>query len=131
MDNQILGFLGHKVAFRPSHPEAVADQFDAAALEGSIVLQDRPPQLVTVPTQGTILEAAIGQCDACEDFIQESRVIDLRVQRAKAGTDEAEARRRQMRLDATPPNLDDPASSASGSKVTVTVDGGTPPVAPE
>jgi hypothetical protein len=114
LDNEILGFLGHKVAFRLTHPEAVADQFDVAALQDGIAVPALPPQLVTVPTQGTILEAAIGKCDACEDFIQESRTIDLRVQSAKAAKDEAEVRRREMRLDAVPPDLSEPSCCADG-----------------
>jgi hypothetical protein len=130
LENEILGFLGHKVAFRLVHPEAVADQFDAAALAAGIALAERPAQLVTVPTQGTILESAIGLCDACEDFIQESRTIDLRVQRANAAKVEAESRRLQMRLDSEPPDLSDPGQ-ASGSKVTVTVNGETTPTTPE
>lgn len=131
LENEILGFLGHKVAFRLVNPEAVADQIDFVALGGAVALDERAPLLVTVPTQGTIMEAAIGQCDACEDFIQESRIIDLKVQHANAAKAEAETRRLQMRLDAVPPDLSEPGL-ASGNKVTVTVGGGTnPPHPPE
>jgi hypothetical protein len=52
-----------------------------------------------------VLEAVTGRCDGCEDYIQESRITDLRKQAADAGQKEAEARRREARLDATPPGL--------------------------
>lgn len=130
LENEILGFLGHKVAFRLINADAVSDQIDFAALASGVALEERPAQLITVPTQGTILEASIGQCDACETFIQESRIIDLQVQRANAAKADLESRRLQMRLDANPPDLSDPGAS-TGKTVTVTVDGGAPAIPPD
>jgi hypothetical protein len=69
---------------------------------------------------GTVLEAMVGQCDACEDFIQKSREFDLRTQDAKARQEEAEADRRRLRLEAEPPDLSDPRATSAGT-VTVNV----------
>jgi hypothetical protein len=72
-------------------------------------------RLVTIPTPATLMEATLGECDACEDFIRDSRAIDLRQQAAKAAQEEARARsdnadadRRERRLAADPPDLTDP-----------------------
>jgi hypothetical protein len=69
-----------------------------------------------------VVETILGECDACEEYIRDSREIDLRRQRALAGQAEAEARRRRMRLDATPPDLSDPTKSG---RVVINVDGQT------
>lgn len=63
---------------------------------------------MTLPTQGTVLESIVGDCDSCEDFIQQSRLIDLRVQEANARQKEQEANRQKLRLEQDPPLLDDP-----------------------
>jgi hypothetical protein len=81
------------------------------------------PWLVSLPTAGSVLESIVGECNACEDFIQQSRVIDLRVQDAKAKQEEAEARRRGMRLDNDPPDLSDPQTTLAGGRVFINVDG--------
>jgi hypothetical protein len=47
-------------------------------------------------------------------------VFDLRTQEAKARGEEAEARRRELRLDATPPDLS-AFDGMQGNQVTVTV----------
>jgi hypothetical protein len=44
-------------------------------------------------------------CDGCEDFIAESRKIELRTNGAKASQEESEAERRKARLGSTPPDL--------------------------
>ena len=124
LDNDILGFLGNKVGFLITDTAAVRDQIKLDELTSGLVLPEEQPVLVTVPTQGTVLEAMIGECDACEPFIQQSREIDVRVQEANAQKEEQEVRRLQMRLDADPPQLDAPQGT-SGNKVTITVDGGT------
>lgn len=126
LENRILGFLGRKAAYRLTDPAAIKDVDFANLIDEALRAQgdDAPaPLLVTLPTQGTLLEAMLGQCDSCDDFIQQSRVIDLRTQEAKARSDEAQARRLAMRLDAG--DLSDPSPALAG-KVTVGVDPGAP-----
>lgn len=120
LGNEILGFLGHKVAFGISDPAGLASEVNVQSLAQTISVPDEAPRLITVPTQGTILEATLGQCAACDDFIQASRDADLRVQQAKAAQEEAEAERRRLRLQQSPPELDDPVG-LRGSGVTVSV----------
>lgn len=79
-----------------------------------------------MPTHGTVLEAMLGECDACDDFIQQSRLLDLRTNEAKTRQEEAEARRRELRLEATPPDLSPPNPGTAG-RVVVTGDGSSEP----
>ncbi len=129
LGTDVLGFLGHKQGFAVIEPQAikaidfngvistVREQFDA----------DPPaPRLLTLPTGGTILEAIVGECDGCEEYVHQSRAIDLRLQEAKAKQEEVEASRREMRLNAEPPDLSDPNATGS-AKVIVNVDGQQPP----
>jgi hypothetical protein len=129
LDTAVLGFLGHKQAFAITNLDAVSRVVDFAALMEQVTAQfeaDVPaPRLVTMPTGGTVLEAMVGECDACEDFIEQSRVFDLRVQAAKAAQEESEAVRRQMRLGLTPPDLDFPGGSTA-SNVSVNVNPASP-----
>lgn len=98
LDNELLGFLGHKAAYPIKDLEAVKPWLDFEALQREVQPVTRAPQLVTLPTQGTVLEAIVAECDACDDFIRQSRVLDLRTQEAKTKQAEAEARRRELRL---------------------------------
>ena len=123
LGNEVVGFLGHKEAFVIADPGAIK-AVDFPTLINQ-VLQDAAanqpePWLVSLPTDGSLLEAIVGQCDGCEDFIQQSRVIDLRVQGAKAQQEEAEAQRRTMRLNETPPDLSTPGPTG-GENVTVNI----------
>lgn len=103
LDNQLLGFLGHKAAYPITDLEAVKRWIDFAEIISQVseeMQKEEPqPQLITMPTLGTVLEAIVGECDACEDFIQQSRLIDLRVQDAKAKQEESEANRYQKRVE--------------------------------
>ncbi len=122
LDNDLLGFLGHKSAYpiNDLKPLSKAITIDLEEMLKDVSIPAGDPQLVSVPTQGTVLEAMVGQCDACEEFIHISRDLDLRTQEAKARQEEAEADRRQARLDAEPPDLSDPRATSAGT-VTVNV----------
>ena len=63
---------------------------------------------VTVPTPGLAIDSRLGSCSACEDFIEDSRAIELRRLDALARQQEQEAERLKARLAASPPLLDDP-----------------------
>jgi hypothetical protein len=126
LDNDLLGFLGHKAAYPIKDLDAVKPWLDFEHLQREMQMVIHPPQLVTLPTQGTVLEAIVAECDACEDFIQQSRVLDVRTQEAKTQQQEAEARRRQMRLDNDPPDLSDPQTTLAGGRVVINVDNDEP-----
>jgi hypothetical protein len=81
---------------------------------------------LNMPTSGLMLESRLGQCDACEDYIEQSRQIELdqrrenvRASRAATALQEAEARRYDARLAATPPELDDPSAGADGLRLRI------------
>lgn len=125
IENDMLGFLGHKAAFRVLVREAVKPQIDFDAIISQVPPEAASaPQLITLPTQGTLLEAMVGECDACEDFIQQSRVLDLRVQEAKAKREESEANRYAKRVEGG--DYSDP-KTPPGGKVIVNVDDNAPP----
>ena len=127
LGNEVLGFLGHKEAFAIADP-AVITAVDFPTLIGQVqqdLAAEQPAAwLVSLPTPGSVLESIVGECDACEDFIQQSRVIDLRMQDAKTKQEETEAQRRAMRLAATPPDLSSPTPISAGS-VTIAINGQT------
>jgi hypothetical protein len=79
---------------------------------------------VVLPTQGIVLESRLGQCDACETFVQDHRTYDLaqksaevKEQEAKAALTAIEAARHQARLDSDPRLLDDPVTPDAGLTV--------------
>jgi hypothetical protein len=115
LENEVLGFLAHKAAYPIIDPNTVKPWVDFEAETRDLTYEPAEPQFITLPTQGTILEAVVGECEACEDFIVQSRLIDLRVQEAKAEQEEAEAKRREMRLNAQPPDLSDPKCCVDGN----------------
>jgi hypothetical protein len=84
-------------------------------------------RIIRMPTPGVSVEARLGQCDACEEFIMESRDVDIaerrarvRSERAAAHQAELEAERLQARLDKG--TLDPPTPAVPSLRVTV--DGG-------
>jgi hypothetical protein len=120
LDNNVLGFLGHKAAYPITNLGVVKPWVDFEEIKNSISIPPGEPQLVTLPTQGTVLEAIVGECDGCEDYIHESRAIDLRVQDAKAKQEESEANRYQKRVEDA--DYSDPKVLSAG-KVIISIDG--------
>jgi hypothetical protein len=121
--NEILGFVGEKAAYPLVDVEAVKQWINFPKLIKTVTDNPAPtaePQLITIPTRGTVLEALIGECDGCEQYIRESRVIDLKLRNAKAAQEAEEGRRRKLRLDAQPPDLSDPIN-VKGGRVIVNV----------
>jgi hypothetical protein len=117
VDNEVLGFVGHKAGYRISDLQAARRwiDFETVIREVTDALEGEEPTVeqISLPTPEPVLEALVGQCDACEGFIQQNRVIDLRRQEPEAEQQGAEARRRAMWLDADPPDLSDPKAPAS------------------
>jgi len=114
IENELLGFFVDRAAYPLRDPADITyvDLEKVVTAAQKVVDQKTsPPILVTLPTLGLLLEAVTGQCNACETFIDESRVLDLRTQEAKARQEEAEALRRERRLAAAQPDLSDPSPS--------------------
>ncbi|MDQ0078565.1 hypothetical protein [Arthrobacter oryzae] len=61
-----------------------------------------------LPSPGLTIEARLGRCSACEDFIEESRRLDIELRTAQVRQATAEAKRLEARLAAQPPRLEDP-----------------------
>ena len=77
--------------------------------------ETRPTADVVLPTSAITVEARLGACDGCEEFIDSTRAVDIRTRKAEAAraealadVDRAEADRRRGRLDKKPPDLSDP-----------------------
>lgn len=129
MSDEVLGFYADKVAYPVANLPLLDKKF---SIFGDVpdkvctTLENIPqePRLVTLPTHGTVLEMALGACDGCEDYIQQSRLIELREREAKARQEEAEANRRQQRLESTPPDLSEFRSIPTG-KLTVNLEANT------
>jgi len=81
--------------------ENIRDSF-AEAFKGT---KDTPDTFV-FPTPGLTINSRLGGCSACEEFIEDSRKIELRRLAAEADAVEQEVKRREARLEAG--DLDDP-----------------------
>jgi hypothetical protein len=107
------------IATSPALTQALRD-FLNTQIRNNTELDDGPaPMTVSLPTPGITLETRLGSCNACEDFIAESRAIDLRQRRAAARQAEAEADRLEQRLEPPTPNLDDPSPTRYEPRLTV------------
>ncbi|MEO7863532.1 MAG: hypothetical protein ABIU05_24465, partial [Nitrospirales bacterium] len=61
-----------------------------------------------VPSPGMTIDSRLGQCSACEDYIEQTRKIDLETREAQLRQAKAEAERFERRLSIVPPHLDNP-----------------------
>lgn len=111
----------HQRQLREEHADRIADLLADGGTGQSAPLR------VVVPTPGMVLEARLGQCDACEDFIKQHRLLDLKVRQeeveqaaARSRQERAEAKRREDRLKQDPPLLDDPSPKPAAIAVNVT-----------
>jgi hypothetical protein len=119
LENAVIGFLGHKAAFPIVNLEALLPQVDfKTIIDQTPAEEPTAPQLITLPTSGALLEAMVGECDACEEFIRKSRLIDLRLQEAKAAEEESEATRYAKRIEGG--DYSDPKTLSTG-QVVITV----------
>jgi hypothetical protein len=128
------GFQGDRGAVRVIDLKWLKAQggFDwDAELAGA--LQNLPAidsDLVTLPTQGMVVEPALGKCNGCEDFISEHRRLDLESRRAEVGLAQSraaqaaeEVRRLKLRNDGG--DLSDP-TPYEGAHTSVEVKPATP-----
>jgi hypothetical protein len=76
-------------------------------LAGALAGTAATPDTVILPTPGVTVNSRLGKCSAAESFVEDSRAIDVELQRARlaqakaeAESAAAEARRRQLLLEA-------------------------------
>jgi predicted Rdx family selenoprotein len=100
VENRVIGFLGDRAAYPVSDPAIAGPDVStaAAALDQALRSAAAKPFLVAMPTAGHVMEAAVGKCDACEDYIDSSREVDVRFRNAKADQEEAERDRQRAML---------------------------------
>ena len=111
----------------------LVQRLNDASLPGAVIKAIQTPAVtsrVVLPTTGTVMEARLGECDACESFIRLHRDLDLGVraeelQQAAELTrkERAEAERYLARLQASPPMLDNPTPPTPTLDVTVNIPG--------
>ena len=121
VDNEVLGFVGDKVAV-PFQTWRVGGLSDVLAEIAADLKENEAPieRDLTLPTPGITVEGRLGKCDLCEPFIAEHRNLDVADRRhgvvlaeQRARQEQLEADRRRARLVANPPQLepfDAPAS---------------------
>jgi hypothetical protein len=84
-------------------------QFAAAATLLQSVIDAIPDTTetddVTLPTPGFVIEPKLSCCSACEDFVEESRRIELVLKAAQADQARWEASRREKRISQATPDL--------------------------
>jgi hypothetical protein len=103
IENRIIGFQGQSAAFPLADLSAVPEvdlTTLIADLAKTIAGYQAESVLISVPSSGQVLEATVGECDACEEYVHESRAFDLRLQEAGARQAKAEADRREARVQA-------------------------------
>ena len=119
VDNRLLGFLGRRAVFplRVENLEAEAQAFLKEQLTKTLAQQlpGLKPAVedVSLPTSGLHMEPVLGQCDALEPFLVDSRNIELTFRQGKADRVAAEAaveRARAARIQAAA--ADQPALEA-------------------
>jgi hypothetical protein len=136
VSNEVAGFFENYVAFPIVDPSFLKKILNVRLLLKSLL--DKKPRdvsdLITLPTSSTIMIGQLGECDLCEEYIDQSRDADVRQQNAKAALDEAEANykaaktgvaeqealRIAARLESRPPDLSDPIEH-SNAKLDISV----------
>lgn len=133
LERQPIGFVEDKAAYPVQFSDALRRFFPIdnngetslkdflARLKEKFNDQSRQTSEIVLPTLGTVAEAVLGECCACEDYIIDSRKVDIRQGNARAALDEAkaqidtaEANRRAQRIAADPADLSDPIEHAHG-----------------
>jgi hypothetical protein len=85
-------------------------QFAAAAGLLKTVIDSLPEttetEEISLPTPGFVVEPKLSCCSACEDFVEDSRRIELELKQAHADQAKLEASRRDKRINRSTPVLD-------------------------
>jgi hypothetical protein len=97
------------VEFNPALRAFFADMLS----DLDVLSHDMKPQAISLPTPGITMEARLGKCSACEDYIERSREFELRVSAARS-TGGVEAARMEL-AEGGPPGLA-PARQRTGPR---------------
>lgn len=105
---QPLTVVGGRLAY--ALDLSVGGQFGAAQAILAKLVDQIPDDAVTgeavLPTPGFVVEPKLSCCSGCEDYVEESRQVDLDLRRAQVEQARREAERRAQRLAANPPQLE-------------------------
>lgn len=117
VERRVLGFDGDQIALpvRPGADPRTDELFEQLVVENASLVSLRTSQRVTLPTSGIHVESRLGECCACEDYIDDLRDLDLQarradiaLKRASLAQQEAETERRRARMQAG--DYDDPVA---------------------
>lgn len=139
IERRVLGFDNDEVALSVNAAlDPRTDQlFRTLVTENAELVSVQTTQTVMLPTSGIHVEARVGQCCACEDYIDDLRDLDLRsreadvaLKREAAAEKRLEVERRRAMLDAG--QLEDPVAQPPVLRIEANVTPGTPstPVTP-
>jgi hypothetical protein len=126
----IVGFVGGRLAFRVHHRALKKDFNFEQQLKKSGVAKvlARPPlkETLELPTPGLTVEPSLGECDACEPFIEDHRNLDLvarqaEVDRLIAEKQQAEAETARLEARVVAGELGDPTPYRKAEHLEVTV----------
>jgi len=79
IENELLGFYGDRAAYPLRDTKTITEVNLDQMLKGAtkeIQGAKNAPVLISMPTPGLLLEAVVGKCSACEEFIEQSRVMN-------------------------------------------------------
>lgn len=128
--NDVLGFVGLKAAlpYRMTDDISVYAWFVKNVLENEGLKNQSTSTTITLPTKGVTMEARLGQCDCCEEFIMKHRELDLKQKMADVNSAEERAKQEALeteryhkRLQQTPPMLEDPDPNQSANRLMLSI----------
>lgn len=104
---RVVSQIGSKLLVPLNHEviDGAQDYLDVLREEIRVATEE---DSVMLPSPGLTIDARLGRCSGCEDFIEDSRLRDLELRAAQVRQAVAEAKRLEDRLVANPPQLDDP-----------------------
>jgi hypothetical protein len=130
-ESEVLGFVGNKVALPirlDRHPQ-VQTWLERFIKQNDGLQHASEPEEVSLPTKGVMSESRLGECTACDEFIVKHREMDIeikqaevRLARARARKEIAEAIRYTRRLQRNPPMLESPVSPEDGALLRVRIE---------
>lgn len=108
-----IGLLAELLAQTNVSLSEVFDEFKAETLMDGQGKTD----CIEVPTRGVTVEPELGQCHACDDFIEQHRGLDIELKQQEVRQAVAETARLEARV--ANGNLDDPTPFESAKNLTV------------
>jgi hypothetical protein len=102
---RVAGQIGPSLIVPLNH-EAIPQAAQLLDILKSRITVKPETDTVLLPSPGITMDARLGQCSTCEDFIEDTRALDLDLRRAQLRQAQAEADRLEKRVSAA--QLDDP-----------------------